>query len=48
MAKIVSLGEIIEMDNTILDLADLEEGYFAQRKSKADKWIIKKIQNESH
>ena len=41
LAKIVGLGEIIEMDNTLLDLADLQEGYFAQRKSKGEKWIIK-------
>ncbi len=42
VAKVVCLGEIIEMDSTVLDLADLQEGYFAQRKSKADKWVIRK------
>ena len=41
VAKIVLLREIIEMDNSLLDLADLQEGYFAQRRSKGEKWIIK-------
>ena len=41
VAKIVGLSEIIDMDNSLLDLADLQEGYFAQRRSKGEKWIIK-------
>ncbi len=42
VAKIVGLGEIIELDKTILQLADMPEGYIAYRKNKDDKWIIQK------
>ena len=43
VAKVVGLGELVEMDNTILDVADLPGGFFAQRKSKQDKWVIKEF-----
>jgi hypothetical protein len=42
VAKLVSLGQIIERDKSVLDLADMPVGYYAYRKSKKDKWIIKK------
>ena len=44
VAKIVALGEILKIDNTLLDLADLPEGFSAQRKFKGDKWIITEIE----
>jgi len=40
VAVIVGLGEIIRIDSTILDVADMPEGYYAHRKVKGDKWII--------
>ena len=40
VAKIVALGEIIKLDSTLLELADMPEGSSAHRKSKADKWTI--------
>lgn len=40
VAKIVGLEEIIRTDSTILELADMPEGYSAHRKFKGDKWII--------
>jgi hypothetical protein len=40
VAKIVGLGEIIKMDSSILELADMKDGYVAHRNSKSDKWII--------
>lgn len=43
VAKIVGLGEIIKIDNTLLELADLPEGFFAHRKFKGDKWVIQEI-----
>lgn len=42
VAKIVGLGEIIKIDSSILELADMKEGYIAHRNSKGDKWIIEK------
>ena len=40
VAKIVGLGEIIKLDSSILELADMKEGYFAHRNFKGDKWTI--------
>ncbi len=40
VAKVFALEEIIKMDNTLLDLADMPEGFFAVRKFKGDKWKI--------
>jgi len=42
VAMIVSLGEIINIDKTVLDIADLPVGYIAFRQSIKDKWAIKK------
>lgn len=42
VAKLVSLEEIIDLDQSIKDLSNLEEGFHAYRKSLKDKWIIKK------
>ena len=39
---VVGLGEIIEIDHTVLELADMPKGYFAHRKFKGDKWFIGK------
>ena len=39
---IVGLGEIIEIDKTVLEIADLPLGYIATRQSSKDKWIIMK------
>ncbi|MGK7390507.1 MAG: immunity protein Imm33 domain-containing protein [Candidatus Cyclobacteriaceae bacterium M2_1C_046] len=42
IARIVSLQEIINLDPSIRELADMPVGYYATRKSKDDKWIIHK------
>jgi hypothetical protein len=41
VAMIISLEEIIEIDKTVLDIADLPLGYIATRPSSKDKWMIK-------
>lgn len=43
VAMIVGLGEIINIDKTVLDIADLPLGYVATRQSVNDKWVTKKI-----
>ncbi|PVX46830.1 hypothetical protein C8C85_2720 [Flavobacterium sp. 103] len=43
VAKIVGLGQIIKIDKTILEIADLPLGYSASRKSKNEDWTIQKI-----
>src|SRR5450432_2879285 len=43
VAKIVGLGQIIKIDSTILELADMPVGHSAYRKLKGDKWIIEQI-----
>ena len=46
VAMLVGLGQIIELDMTILEIADLPEGYVADRKFKGDNWVIKPFQEE--
>lgn len=40
VARIVGVGEMISIDESVLEIADLPEGYCAQRKSKNDTWQI--------
>jgi hypothetical protein len=42
VAMIVGLGEIINLDDTILELVNLPEGYVARRLFKGDRWIVEK------
>ncbi len=42
VSMVISLGEIIEIDNTILDIADLPLGGEASRLSVKSKWKITK------
>lgn len=43
VAKIAGLGEILEIDDSLIDLAEMPTGYRACRVSKQDKWVIEKI-----
>ena len=38
VAKLVTLSNIIRIDKTVLDIADLPLGYYATRKNKKEKW----------
>jgi hypothetical protein len=40
VAKIIGLGQIIEIDHTLTELADMPVGHCATRKNKPDKWEI--------
>lgn len=42
-ARIISLEEIINIDNSILQLADMPLGYYAHRENNKSKWIIQQI-----
>ncbi len=42
VARVISLEQVIKLDPTVLELADLPLGYFAERKTKKDKWVIAK------
>lgn len=42
VARVISLEQVIKLDPTLLEVADLPLGYFAERKSKKDKWVIAK------
>ena len=44
VARIVSLDEIVKIDNTLLEISNLPEGFMAFRTNKTDNWQIKKIQ----
>jgi len=41
LAEIAGLQEIFDMDNSLLEIADLPLGFCATRKDKFDKWTIK-------
>lgn len=43
VAMIAGLGEIIALDKTVLELADLPLGHKAKRQTIMDHWIIEKI-----
>lgn len=43
VAKIVGLGEILKIDNTLLELADMPEGFSAYRKFKGDRWTMQEL-----
>ena len=42
VAKIVGLNEIMNIDPTLKELADMKPGNVATRKYKGDKWTIKR------
>lgn len=46
VAMLVSLDEIIKIDKTVIEIADLPLGYFATRKTTKDGWMINKSGNE--
>ena len=41
-ARIVSLKYVLDLDPTVGNLKDLPLGYYAERESKNDKWVIAK------
>ncbi len=41
-ARIVSLAEILEIDATITDLAQLDYGEYAEAKDEKSDWIVKR------
>lgn len=40
-AKVISLFEAYELDNTVGELSDMDYGHSADRKNSSSKWIIK-------
>jgi len=42
VAKVVGLGEMLEKDKTVLELADMPVAHYAYRKNISDEWTIKK------
>lgn len=43
VAMILSLDEIINIDRTVLEIADLSLGYLATRQTTKDSWTINKM-----
>ncbi len=42
IARIVALSEIVDIDPTLRNLANLPMGYYATRKDRNDPWTVKK------
>jgi len=47
IAMVLSLAEIIEIDQTVLEIADLQLGFFATRQSVKDSWTIYKMNSDN-
>jgi hypothetical protein len=45
VAMIVGLGEIVSIDPSLLEIADMPVGHYAIRETANDKWIIRKQVN---
>lgn len=43
VAMILSWEEIVKIDSTVLEIADLPMGYFAKRQTSKDGWAIYKM-----
>jgi hypothetical protein len=46
VAKIVGLKEIIKIDSSVLEIADLPLGYYASRNSKRDNWKVERLKGK--
>ncbi|OJU36370.1 MAG: hypothetical protein BGN96_01415 [Bacteroidales bacterium 45-6] len=44
--RIISLEEAVNIDNSILTIANLPLGYYACRESKNSEWIIQKLEDQ--
>lgn len=44
VARLISIGEIIKLDKTVLEVADLPVGYQATRAERGKKWKITKVE----
>ena len=44
VARVVGFQEIIDIDPTLQEVMDMDEGHYAIRKSKKDNWVISKIE----
>lgn len=40
-ARVVSMKEIVHIDPTVSELADMPRGYVAERNSKDTRWVVK-------
>lgn len=41
-ARVVSLKEVFDLDNSVGVLKDMPCGYYAERKTQNDNWLVKK------
>ena len=41
--EISTLGDVIKVDSSIMELGDMDTGFFAHRKFKGDSWVIEKM-----
>ena len=46
VAKIIGIGQVIKIDSSVLEIADMKLGYYAHRKTKQDSWEIEKLKEK--
>jgi len=44
-ARVVSLADILEIDDTMRDLAELDYGEYAEAEGPAEKWVVRRTVN---
>ncbi|HAS52842.1 MAG TPA: hypothetical protein DCS42_01335 [Nitrospiraceae bacterium] len=43
-AMIISLGEVVDLDPTVVELAGLPPGWYTMRSSRNDEWVFRKTE----
>jgi len=46
VAKIIGLGQLIKIDSSVQQIADMKLGYYAHRKTKQDNWTVEKLKEK--
>ena len=46
VVKIIGLGQLVKIDNSVLEIADMKLGYYAHRKTKKENWIVDKLKEK--
>lgn len=46
VAKVVGLGQLLKMDNTLSQILDLKPGYYAHRTKKGQPWVVEELKDK--
>lgn len=46
VAMVVGLGQVVKIDSSVLEIADMKLGYYAHRKTKEENWTVEKLKGK--